>query len=57
MSRPAPTPAPGTATDADRTWACDYLSTVLGRPVRGGLRVDQLATKLATERHTTGAGR
>lgn len=49
---PATNPAPGTATDADRAWACDYLAAVLGRPVSGGLNVDRLAAKLASERAT-----
>lgn len=37
-------------THADRAWACDYLSAVLGRPVTGGLHADRLAQKLAAER-------
>lgn len=44
-------PRPRTAPDdnANREWACSYLSRVLGREVRGGRFVDELTARLTDE--------
>jgi hypothetical protein len=44
---PAPRTPIGQPTPADRARACDRLSTVHGREVRGGFAVDQLAADYA----------